>query len=109
MLIGQGEQLRAVFGDHLLVGRDDVLTAFDGAFDDLIGRIQAARDLDQNFDLRIVGEFERVVEECELRSRTVSARISNCGLSRSSWTTPVPTVPTPKMPRVVFAVMNSLV
>src|SRR5262249_12245632 len=63
---GQVEDLGAVFGDQLFVGRDDVFAVRDRAFDDLVSRVDAARDLDQNLYLRVVGELERVAGDFEL-------------------------------------------
>src|SRR5262249_2744046 len=73
---GQVEDLRAVFGDQLFVGRDDVFAVHDRAFDDLISRFNAARDLDQDLYLRIVGELERVAGDFEWREIDVAELIT---------------------------------
>src|SRR5882672_3461087 len=74
--VGQVEDLRAVFGDQLFVGRDDVFAVRDRAFDHLVSRFNAARALDQNLYLWIVGELERVVGDFELREIDVAGLIA---------------------------------
>src|SRR5262245_23877516 len=74
--VGQVEYLGAMFGDQLFVGRDDVFPVRDRAFDNLISRVNAARDLDQNLYLRVVGELERVVGDFELREVDVARFIA---------------------------------
>src|SRR5215510_3847894 len=73
---GKVENLGAMFGDQLFVGRDDVFPVRDRAFDNLISRVNAARDLDQNLYLRVVGELERVVGDFELREVDVARFIA---------------------------------
>ena len=48
----------------------------DRAFDDLISRVNASSDLDQNLYLRVVGELERVVGDFELREVNVARFIA---------------------------------
>lgn len=52
-------------GDESLVGGDDVLAGPDRGDDQLARRAQTAGDLDDDVDLRIVDQLERIVRHLD--------------------------------------------
>ena len=53
MLFGKSQQLRAVGGDHLFVGRADAAAAFQALADIRVGKLGAADGLDHDLDLGV--------------------------------------------------------
>ena len=64
---GPIKQLRTVLGQQRLVGRDDVLAAFQQLEHDRPGRLQAADQLSDHLNVRIFGHLPQVV--CQYPSR----------------------------------------
>ena len=59
-LAGRVEQLRPMLGQQRLVGRDDVLAAFQQLQHDRAGGLQPADQLHRRHDLRVVGHIGQV-------------------------------------------------
>ena len=53
-------QLKALLGDHLLVGRDDLLAVLQGALNELMGRVNAADQFAHDVNVGIVQNLIRV-------------------------------------------------